>query len=273
MVRTHKATRFSNARAPRAMQKKARSAKVQAARLKLSKPMRVLVDRRVDRKLETKVAYFHNYSWGNFSPKIIGTPGASSFQQILPEVPQAGQPGSEPADRENRVGSDIHVMGINIKGVINMMYTEDQTWSSLLARLIVCSAKGHSYWPEVSPVATLLAGEFLRAGATTMPYNADIQSQMTNINFNRVTTHHERRYNFNGDYAYGNFGGLGTKNVTFNINLKCRNKVLKYSDPTDVFPRNYAPFLCAGYTAANGSAVGGTPLYGQYVVTMRFKDA
>lgn len=255
------------------MQAKGRSAKVTAARLKLSKPMGILVDRRIDRKLETKVAYFHNYDWGNFSPKIIGTTGASSFQQVLPEVPQAGQPGSEVSDRENRIGADILVKGINIKGVINMKYTDDGTWSTLLARLIVCSAKGHSYWPEVSPIATLLAGEFLRAGATPMPYNADLQSQFTNLNTNRVTSHHERRYNFNGDYAYGSVGGLGSKNITFNINLKCNNKILKYSAPGEVFPRNYAPFLCCGYTAANGSAVGGTPLYGQYVVTMRFKDA
>lgn len=272
MVRHFKKTSVSRV-APRAMQKKARSAKVQAARLKLSKPMRVLVDRRVDRKLETKVAYFHNYSWGNFSPKIIGTPGASSFQQVLPEVPMAGQTGSEVSDRETRIGADITLIGLNIKGVICMKYTDDPTWSTILARLIVCSTKGHSYWPEISPVATLVAGEFLRAGANPMPYNADLQSQFTNINFNRITTHHERRYNFNGDYAFGSVGGVGSKNITFNINLKCRNKVLRYSDPSETFPRNYAPFLCCGYTAANGSAVGGTPLYGQYVVTMRYKDA
>lgn len=258
---------------PPTLVKKPKSAAKQASSVKLSKPMRVLVDRRVDRKLETKVAYFHNYSWGNFSPKIIGTLAASSFQQVLPEVPQAGQPGSEPADRENRIGADIHLQSLNIKGVINMMYTSDQTWSTILARLIVCSAKGHGYYPEIAPVATLIAGEFLRGGATTMPYNADIQSQFTPINFNRITTHHEKRYNFNGDYAYGSVGGLGTKNITFNINIKVKNKILRYSAPGDLFPRNYAPFLCCGYTAANGSAVSGTPLYGQYVVTMKFKDA
>lgn len=272
MVRHYK-TRPIRRSAPRAMQAKSRSARAAAARLKLSKPMRVLVDRRVDRKLETKVAYYHNDQWQNFTPKIVGTVGASSFQQVLPPLPMAGQPGSEPADRENRIGSEVILTSLQIKGTIAMTYTDNSTWSCLLARLLVISAKGHNYWPEVSPVATLLATNLLRAGSVNQAFVDDLESYLMPLNFARVTTHHEKRINFSGPFAYGSMGGLDSKVVQFTINLKVRNKKLKYDSPTEVFPRNYAPFLCCGYTSATSHAVGGTPLYGEYRTRMAFKDA
>lgn len=264
------ASKFAPRTAPRAMQKKARSDKYAAARLKLSKPMRVLVDRRVDRKLETKVGYRHV----TFNPSSKIT--YSQVSLLLPEIPQAGSSGNPEVDREVCIGSSIIATSFHINGYMNMVYEDSEPdWSTILARMFIVSDKGIRFYGALSGGVYDFVGELLRHGSTPQDYDGTPEAQLMPINFDRVTTHHTRTYNLAGDMAVhtGFTGSLKVKTIPFRVNLKLKNKVLKYAEPDDVFPHNYAPVFALGWTCANGNTPSGSPVKVVYTTTLRYKDA
>ncbi len=253
------------------MQKKSRSAKVAAARLKLTKPMRVLVDRCVDRKLETKVAYYHA-DVNEIKSKIDYT----SVLRILPQIHQAGQPGHEAVDRDSRVGSQIVAQSFIVKGWLNCTYEAiEPTWSTTLARMFCVSDKQVKTWNTLSGGSFDFTSELLRAGAEAYPYNGTNEHQLMPVNHDRITTHYERQFNFTSDQAItsGFTGALRAKTVYFTIKLKVKNKVLRFAEPTEAYPSNYAPALCVGFTCAEGAATTGSPIYMSYTSMLRYKDA
>lgn len=232
--------------------------------------MRVLVDRRVDRKIETKVAYYHTY----FNP----THGISYSQiaSILPELPQAGHTGSLEVDRETRVGSQVIAQSLYVRGWINCVYEQDEPdWSTILARLFCVSDKSIKYVGQLSGGMYQFTSELLRKGSEATDYDGTPESQLMPVNSDRITTHHQRTFNFAGDQAHhtGFTGELRVKTIPFSFSVKCKNKVLKFAEPDDKYPHNFAPVMALGWTCANGNTPSGSPLRVEYTSLLRYKDA
>lgn len=254
---------------------------VATARLKLAKPVRKLVDRRIDRQIETKVLPFHyrRTQWDNVPDQ------QARCCQLLQNLIQGDQ-------RDERNGSKIKLTSMNIRGYIQIPSYEEPgsaDRSNIMFRLCVLSCKAEHMYPEV---LANWAGpgnwftKLLKSQADDTPPTGITNDMWKDINRDLFTVHYDKVYTFSrGDQNGNNITPAATlwrpdKMKHFFIKMKVKNKVLNYATEhtpgtnEGIQPTNFAPFLVGWWSYTNGANAGNTPVpYIEYYVKTRFKDA
>jgi len=254
---------------------------VKTRRLKLARPVAKLVDRRIDRQIETKVIPFHyrRTQWDNV-PDV-----QSRCCQLMANLIQG------PA-RNERDGSKIKLTSMNIRGYIHIPSYESpgsSDRSNIMFRLCVLSCKAEHMYPEV---LSNWAGpgnwftKLLKSQADDAPPVGENVDMWKDINRDLFTVHYDKVYDFSRGEANGqNVSPVETtwrpdKYKKFFVKLKVRNRLLNYATEhtpgtnEGIQPTNFAPFLVGWWSYTNGAAPGNTPVpYVEYYVKTRFKDA
>lgn len=262
-------TQTRKARAPRAMSRKAPPKKSQP-KYELTKPMKDLVHKEINASDQTHEKMYQNPERPVALPNI---PASTTYLfNMLPSIVQAGDTASTPSNRETRTGSQIRLNSFNIKGRVFIPVDSDtinNDRACLSCRLLIMSCKKYPIYADVAAnwaTGDNLRDKFLKLGSEENPFDGYQFGLDLPVNHDLFTLHHEKQFVLNRgvlqERTYGNVPvteGLGAAHMPFvykyfNINLKVKNKILKFSDETSVVPTNYAPFavLCWAYT--NGAA-------------------
>lgn len=269
-------SRKNRTRVPKALSRK-KSRKPNKS-LVLSKPMKALVDKRIDAQSETKCAIHQSSLISVRGGRIIG----GQLLTLIPNVPQADS--STPANRASRVGAQIRVTSIEVEGVITMV--PNSTYPNAgtqLGRLIAFSSKSVREYDLISSNATLqtaLANALLKNGADIDDYDGSVLHHFLPINSKDMTTHLDRKFKMNKrpqiEVGTTSTGSLHASIIPFKFRLKCKNKVLKYTDNASEIPSNYAPMIALGWcdpvNASTGQPSTAVSCDYQYQVKMNFKD-
>lgn len=251
--------------APRAIRKKQR--RVSARNYKLTKPMKSLVNREINRSHESKERFYY--------PSLINVDSAignSDWYNIIPAVVQGDT-------RENREGAEITLLSLTIKGFIRMTPDGSSTGDALAARLLVVSPKRQSRVVNV----TDLSNNLLRDGANQTNYDGTLSHHYFPTNTGYVTTHYDRSFYMTTDHInYVDGGTIGNSQDTrtsqrivvrpFFIRMRVKGKKLKYFDNGEQYPENFSPRIALGFANMNTDAFdSATRLSYFYQVKMRWK--
>lgn len=257
-----------------------RQKRVKTSRLKLAKPVRALVDRRINRNLETKmVAYHFRRTQIDNLPDI-----AARCWRLVPGVEQGDT-------RATRTGSKIRLQNLSINGYVQIPSYDASTSndrSSIMLRLLCVTPKGYRFTPDV--IATwagpgnLYTQLFKTEAIATAPQGYWID-QYTEVNRDMFTVHADKRMVFSrGDMfnVPGAEGAAWRPDLTkrFSFRVKCKNKIGHFAqvdepgyagDPTEM--QNFAPVLVAMWSFTNGAAPSAAACpFVEYLTKMTFKD-
>lgn len=198
--------------------------------------------------------------------------------KIMPEIVDG-------TTRGNRLGAQIHLTGLNIKGRIDIPATENPAIgngdrANILVRQLVLSSKQFKDIDDIQ--ANWLAGAnlnslFFKTGATGIPPSGFSIDQMYPVNREVFTVHYDKTFSLNRYYNQGATGLSDTVQKTvehkFNINMKVKNKCIKYASSTANQAENFCPFMVYMFSYGNGAQPSATTEvpYCEYLSTCSFK--
>ncbi len=246
--------------------------------LKLAKPLDTLVERKIDRNQEShQQGYWERrYQFSN----LIEDDVPNRIQQVIPDVVVA----SSRADRE---GATLKITRLNIKGRIdipaddNVLVGNDDR-AQIYVRMFVLSSKRFTSIDDVRDNWTSganLNSEFFKQAQTGQSPTGRYIDMLRPVNTACFTSHYDKVMKLNRNLGYfpdvtSTSGAATQKPVSkeFNINMKCKNKHLKYIDSSSTQPNNFQPFVCCLFAYGNGAvpSLSGVP-YIEYFSTMSFK--
>lgn len=232
---------------------------------------------------EDKMAYFN--SGDNLISFNSGISGASDMQQVIPNISQGT------ADNA-RIGDQIRCKKLNIKGYARLYpkvqsgtFVNEPKLSNVMVRMMILSVKSLPSYPAAVNQPGYLSS-LLKKGGTTTSFTGTLSDIQAPINSDVFTTHYDKNFYLTQDYAFlATTGsavsgpvGIDIKNTIkfFNINLKCKDRVLKYDTVNGgILPINLGYFLVLGYAYLDGSSPDSllTQVGLQYVSTMTYEDA
>lgn len=230
--------------------------------------------------VETKQAY---HTTGDTYVKFNS--GIDSNGDILQIVPSISQGTADNA----RVGDQLRAQSLNIKGIIRIDYNNAVSQTALPAvavRLMVLSFKNRLNYPDAATQSSWL-GSLLKKGGTTTGFTGVLRDLYSPINTDVFTCHYNKVMYLTQDALVSPNGtanpGLSVVPIDFrkcvkffNINVKCKNKLLKYDAYTSpIQPINWSPFMCLGYAYLDGSSpdVINTKTGLQYDTIFNYEDA
>lgn len=167
----------------------------------------------------------------------------------------------------NRIGDQIRAQKLNLRGYIkldiNTSGASNSDLTSVIARLFVVSLKSKPNFTEASSSSTPLSG-LLKKGGTTTGFTGVLSDIYAPVNTDLWTVHADKRFYLNQSMIQ-NFNSttnaivpLDVKNTVkfFNINVKCKNKLLKYDSnvSSGLLPTNYGPIFILGYSFLNSAS-------------------
>lgn len=254
--------------------KKAKAVK----RVKSSPVLKKAVAQILSAKVETKEAYHNSGNTLTFFNSGINAIG--DMMQIVPSITTG-------TGDNTRNGSQLLAKSLNIRGYIKLQPgdTLDQTTlPSVVARLMVVTYKPRPSYIEATASASGLNG-LLRKGGTISAFTGLLSDIHAPINTDLWTVHADKRFYLNQSFLNGLGAAVPSNSVAqdirntvkfFNINVKCRNRVLKYdaTSGSDLYPTNFGPMLLLGYSYLDGSSPDtvSTQLGLQYITTLKFED-
>lgn len=263
--------------------KSRRNRKALRARSQPSKKFVRSVKQIVKSLTETKQA-FHN-SGNSLTFFNSGIDSAGDMLQVLPNIAQSV------ADN-GRIGDQIRSQNLNIRGYLKLNINaasgtagDSTTLPNVIARLMVVSIKARSNYTDASAGPGFLA-TLLKKGGTTVGFTGVLSDINAPINRDVFTVHADRKFYLNQDYVNAIGASVPSQYLAqnikdtvkfFNINVKCKNKVLKYDEDISggLLPSNFAPIMLLGYSYLDGSAPDtiSTNLGMQYISTLNYEDA
>lgn len=246
--------------------------------LKLAKPLDVLVERKIDKDQESHQQAYWQRRY-QFTNRIVDDI-PNRIQQVIPDVVVA----SSRADRE---GASLRVTRLNIKGKIDIPADDNplignDDRASIWVRMFVLSSKRFNNIEDVrsnwNTGANLNALFFKTAQSGQTPTGSYID-MLRPVNTAAFTTHYDKTFKLDRNYGYfpdptSTSGAAPQKPTThtFSINMKCKNKNLKYNVSSSLQPNNWQPFVCCMFAYNNGAvpSISAVP-YIEYLSTMSFK--
>lgn len=279
----------STAKVPKALVR--RVPKSKQPKYKLSSTTKNLVVKEINKKEET-----NEYFYQSRLEELPNIPDSASFLfRLVPEINQAGQltggAGSAPypSNRQNRQGTKSRLMSHNIKGRVFIPFGDvgNEDKSCITCRLLIISCKKYSKWNDVEDnwdAGSDIRNSLLRKGAEQDGFDGYQFGLDLPVNDELFTTHHDKKFMLNRGHIHQSTAfpttteGLGLAHMPaavkyFNLNIKCKSKILKYSDETNVLPSNYSPFAILCYAYTNGAAPGATrAVHMQTYSNLRWKN-
>jgi len=209
--------------------------------------------------------------------------GINATGDITPIVPAIGQG----VDTNQRIGQKITAQRLNVKGHIrlNLNDVSDSTkLPNVVVRMMIVSMKNKPSYGDVTASAAPLS-TLLRKGGTTTAFTGVLSDVYAPINTDVFTIHHDKKFYLNQTYINAIGPSVPSQYLAqdisktikfFNLNVKCKNKVLKYDEDisSDSWPVNWSPFLILGYAYLDGSAPDtiSTNVQLMYDSTFQFED-
>lgn len=217
--------------------------------LKLSKPMTAAIQKITHGDIENKQA-FNTLDLTAFNSGINSTGDAI---QIVPNI-------SVGASDNQRIGDQLRVQRLSIRGHIISAFSIPNAQSNcrIAVRMMIVQPRYISSYPIAVTNATTWMGGLLKKGGVTTGFSGTISDLYAPINSDFVIKYYDKVMYLPTPLSYA---GTGTTNVNtlgsfdisktvkfFNINLKLRNKLLKYdSTISNLLPTNYSPVFLLGY--------------------------
>lgn len=257
-----------------------RQKKVKTARLKLARPVRALVDRRINRTLETKCVAYHGRR-----TQIDNLPDVQArCWRLVPAISQGDT-------RATRTGSKVRLQSMTVNGYVQIPSYDASTSndrSSIMLRLIAFTPKGYRFTPDVQATWAgpgNLYTQFFRTEAIALAPQGVWTDQYAEVNRDMFTVHADKRMVFSrGDMfnVPGAEGAAWRPDMTkrFSFRIKCKNKIGRFAqidepgfagDPTEM--QNFAPCLIAMWSFTNGAAPSAAACpFVEYLTKLNFKD-
>lgn len=205
----------------------------------------------INKSTETKIA---NFNTGASLIKFnSGINVVGDYYQVVPDIAQGSM-------INERIGDSIRAQSLRIKGYLKLNINTSPSVPSVptvIVRLMVVSLKTKSNFDEVIGSSAPLNGLIRRGGVTTT-FAGNLNDINAEINSELWTKHYDRKFYLSQDFVHTAIGTSNIKNTVkfFNINVKCKDKVLKYDDGTSsgLLPTNFSPVLLVGYSFLDGSS-------------------
>lgn len=200
------------------------------------------------------------------------------INKIMPEIVDG-------TTRGNRLGSTIHLTRLNVKGRFDIPATDNPAVgngdrANILVRQLILSSKQFKDLDDIQANWTAganLNSLFFKTGATGIPPSGFSIDQLYPVNRDVFTVHYDKTFSLNRDYNQGATGLSDTVQKTvehkFNINMKIKNKAIKYASSTANQAENYCPFMVYMFSYGNGAQPSSTTEvpYCEYLSTVTFK--
>lgn len=247
---------------PRAL--KYKSSRKVNPRLKLSAPLKTLVNKEINKGelTQTKIYNFPRTQFNN-EPAAAG-----DVIRLMPDVYQAGQSSGVtsvyPVSRENRQGSKIRMTSLSIRGTVDLPtpYANNVDRASLQCRLLCLSCKKFGDLKDVianwTSGSAPLDAQLLRDGESAISYPGYSWGNRMPVNTDLFTVHKDLRFNLTrGAQVIAGTDGqciIPYPVKHFNFTVKCKNKILKYRDADVAQASNFAPFVVFMFSYQNGAA-------------------
>lgn len=231
-------------------------------------------------QVETKEAYHTNSS----ASLIKYNSGINSVADItngiiVPTIAKG-------TNDNERIGERIRALNLNIRGYLKFDYNSSAAApaSSVGVRMMVVSVKGRDSY-DMATINGNALFSLLKKGGTSSAFTGILSDLTAPINRDLFTVHHDKLFYLKQDMVFQSgtpTNSWVTSDVSklirfFNLNVKCRNKDLKYEDATNsgLYPTNFFPFLIVGYAYLDGSAADtvSTKLGLEYTTTLKYEDA
>lgn len=252
-----------------------RQSRPKVAQLKLNPTVAKLVDRRIDRDNEShhNGYWWRRYQWSNKIADDVN----NRINTVIPDI----ETGSA---RDQRAGAQIKLTQLSIKGKIDIPADDNPIVGTgdracIFVRLMVLSCKKFKQIQEVRSNWTAgqnLNNDFFKTAGVGQAPSGSYIDMLRPINHDSFTTHYDHvfkmdRNAFTGDIAEG-YAPQRPVSKEFNIRLKCKNKILKYEQETEVQNDTWQPFVCYLFCYSNGSApsLSNVP-YIEYLTSCSFK--
>lgn len=242
-----------------------------AKRAKPSKTFVKKVQKIIHADVETKQAY-HILAPTNFNSGIDVT---GDVIRVLPNISQG-------TDVSNRIGNQLKGQSLTLKGCVSWSPSVGTfgTFANarLGVRLMVVQPRNYSEVNNVITSATSWLPYLLQKGSTPAPFSGQINDLWAPINTEAIIKYYDKVIMLNGTYQASNVGFSQLLGATkfFNINMKCRNKTIKYENGISTNnPTNYAPVFLIGYAHLDGSGPDtvSTAITVQWDSVFNFEDA
>ena len=300
-----------SAAVPKAMTTKSKP-KPNTKNYRLTAPMRLLVDKRVDKHLETKELRYMLFAptqgagstAHTLRNAIAGLNNDGSIRPLLCPIELSDDP---TANSPYRVGNSIHPVSLQVRVKLYLKSDEDPQGDGAADRGAIQPYLFVGHNKNIKNVVQLQENDY----DTTVPYfwrgtsaqsTQDLPSdgglaqpftgERQQFIVGRLNTTLLRPIKggvkspvmirdvgyYQNPLAAGpeaGGGGFSNRHVERNyvFNVPVPKK-LRYNQNTDLYPDNFAPFLACGFTYINGSAASiQAPLRMECNVTFRYKDA
>lgn len=231
-------------------------------------------------QIETKEAYHTNSS----AALVKYNSGINSVADItngiiLPTLAKG-------TNDNERIGEKVRALRLNVRGYLKFDYNTSAAApaSSVGVRMMVVSVKGRDSY-DMATINGNALFSLLKKGGTSTAFTGILSDLTAPINRDLFTVHHDKLIYLKQDMVFQTgtpTNSWVTSDVSklirfFNLNVKCRNKELKYEDATNsgLYPTNFFPFLIVGYAYLDGSAADtvSTKLGLEYTTTLKYEDA
>jgi len=243
---------------------------------KPSKALTKAVQSIIHKQAETKMAY-HAIDNVGFNS---GINALGDMQRVLPNIAIGT------ADNE-RIGEQCRLMSLRLKGHLYLSTANNSVSNARIGvRMFVVQPKNLSGYPDASATTAWLS-KLLRKGGTNTAFTGIISDLYAPVNTDAITCHYDKVTYVTMPFIFNQSLGVPTTGYTstawdmvnstkfFNINLKVKNKLLKYDkDYSTTQPTSYTPILVVGYVHLDSSSpdVVTTQVYVSYDSIVTYED-
>lgn len=234
------------------------------------KALAVKINRIIKKQTESKKS-FHSMTTTAFNS------GISNSGDVLFCCPNIGQGTAE----NERIGDEVKAQSLRIDGILTMNLSNSgfATACRIGVRVMVVQPKAYSSVGIIQSESTTWLAQLLKKGGTEVGFTGIPSDLYADINTNSVTKYYDKVFYLNQDLVNSTVGAVGVNYSTkfFTINLKLRNKLLRYAAAYSggITAINYNPCLLVGYVHLDGSAPDTvtTQLNMSYISRLMYEDA
>lgn len=208
----------------------------------------------IKKQTEDKMAYSSNSGVTMFNSGINSN---ADCQRIVPNI-------SNGNTDYQRIGDQIRAQSFRLKGYLEMAVDPSISGSSasnrrLGVRMMVVTPKSFQNVNFAEANSSYWLPSLLKKGGTSVGFSGAVSDLFAEINTDIVTVHYNKVSYMTQPVIYGTLQGMLDISKTvkfFNINIKCKNKLLKYDANIDsaLTPVNFAPILLIGYCLLDGTS-------------------
>jgi len=182
-------------------------------------------------------------------------------------------------DDNQRIGDQTRLQAHYLKGCLQLSSTQTNISNTRIAvRLMVVRPKQYQNQADIISTGAAWLPYLLKKGGSTSAFTGTLSDLWAPINSDAITTYYDKRFYMSTPYQASAVAYADLKESIrfFSINLKPKNKLLKYDANIDsgLTPTNYGMVIIIGYVKLDGSAPDtvSTNIAMSYDINMEWQD-